>query len=114
MDEDGLRPTTPDVSAEDERSILNTIGAALATQEGLLGLVGESAVEIDIADGRAAVRIRAILEAGRDIPSLVSAMTDAITQALRDADGVEVASVRVSVVRTMTRDAYGKQHCNAK
>lgn len=119
-----LTPDNVESVVYDERVIRKIIGAALEGIPGILGPSGgvfsgiadsfKKVEDVDItkglhfsyANGVADVKLKVIAELGQQMPEIVNEITSKVTTALKEQAGMDVESMEVEIVDTMTREEY--------
>ena len=109
----------PDNVKIDTKVVKKMAGEALLKIDGVLDAKGGLAdtfkdeddptrgLSVSVSDDHeATVNAKIIVETGKNIPNIVNAATEAITNQLQNNAGLKVKSVCVEVVNTMTRDEY--------
>lgn len=130
MNETNTTTMAPENAKYDDKVIKKIIASALLNVDGFLGttngLVGSitafvqkntnaeedviKGISADVKDHEVDVTVKAITEAGKNIPEIVNHMTTAVTEALRDVGGLNTKAVNVEVVDTMTKAEYEEKY----
>lgn len=139
MTNDTMMNDTTNVSPEnmklDDKVVKKIVASALLNVDGFLGtsgggIVGSltgmlqknasaedeilSGISADTKDGLVTVSMKAITEAGKNIPTIVDQMTANVVKALREVGGLQTKAVNVEIVDTMTKAEYEKKHTKAE
>lgn len=120
--------TFPENTKYDDKVLKKIIASALMNVDGFLG-TAESGLtlalrksadeEQEVLRGISAsmkhnhevvVSIKAIVEDGKNIPTIVESINEQIMSALREVGGLETKAVNVEVADTMTREAYQEKY----
>lgn len=114
----------PENVVYDERVIRKIIGAALTDIPGILGPSGgmfsgltdslKHVEDVDItkglhfqmSDDAAEIKLKVIAELGQHLPDVVNNVTEKVTTALKEQAGIQVETMEVEIVDTMTREEY--------
>lgn len=116
--EAGFTPV-PENAIIDEKVVKKLAGEAMANVDGMLGVKGSigdwfkrdddvtRGITVDMQEGgKVSLCLKVITETGKNIPAVVEAITQNVTDALQNSAGLKVAELNVEVTDTMTREEY--------
>lgn len=98
------------------------LGTANGVISGIAGMLKKSTTEEEDAltgisasmkDNEADVTVKVITEAGMNIPTIVSEITEKVKAKLRQVGGIEAKQVHVEIVDTMTKAEYTEKYTKA-